>query len=139
MIRITIFLLLTLVFSLPSFAQHDHNKGFCGTKGIDLERTKANIAYAKANPLEGSSTTSGPIRIRLIGEKDGTNAALTNDVVDLMAAVNLDFAPYDIQFFLEDSDGQVWDYSFNDGLYSCLLYTSPSPRDRTRSRMPSSA
>ena len=24
-------------------------------------------------------------------------------------------------------------------LQSCLLYTSPSPRDRTRSRMPSSA
>ena len=26
-----------------------------------------------------------------------------------------------------------------DEKYSCLLYTSPSPRDRTRSRMPSSA
>ena len=26
-----------------------------------------------------------------------------------------------------------------DALYSCLLYTSPSPRDRTRYRMPSSA
>ena len=26
-----------------------------------------------------------------------------------------------------------------DGVHSCLLYTSPSPRDRTRSRMPSSA
>ena len=26
-----------------------------------------------------------------------------------------------------------------DGYYICLLYTSPSPRDRTRSRMPSSA
>ena len=25
------------------------------------------------------------------------------------------------------------------GLSTCLLYTSPSPRDRTRSRMPSSA
>ena len=25
------------------------------------------------------------------------------------------------------------------GLIACLLYTSPSPRDRTRSRMPSSA
>ena len=25
------------------------------------------------------------------------------------------------------------------GAYTCLLYTSPSPRDRTRSRMPSSA
>ena len=30
--------------------------------------------------------------------------------------------------------------SVNPGLYyNCLLYTSPSPRDRTRSRMPSSA
>ena len=28
---------------------------------------------------------------------------------------------------------------FNDDWYTCLLYTSPSPRDRTRSRMPSSA
>ena len=27
----------------------------------------------------------------------------------------------------------------NDFFLSCLLYTSPSPRDRTRSRMPSSA
>ena len=27
----------------------------------------------------------------------------------------------------------------NDYVNSCLLYTSPSPRDRTRSRMPSSA
>ena len=26
-----------------------------------------------------------------------------------------------------------------DKIKSCLLYTSPSPRDRTRSRMPSSA
>ena len=26
-----------------------------------------------------------------------------------------------------------------DKAYDCLLYTSPSPRDRTRSRMPSSA
>ena len=25
------------------------------------------------------------------------------------------------------------------GMYCCLLYTSPSPRDRTRYRMPSSA
>jgi len=29
--------------------------------------------------------------------------------------------------------------SYETSLYSCLLYTSPSPRDRTRSRMPSSA
>ena len=27
----------------------------------------------------------------------------------------------------------------SDGVFSCLLYTSPSPRDRQKSRMPSSA
>ena len=32
----------------------------------------------------------------------------------------------------------VFDVSKN-SFYTCLLYTSPSPRDRTRSRMPSSA
>ena len=29
--------------------------------------------------------------------------------------------------------------SYEEQVYVCLLYTSPSPRDRTRSRMPSSA
>ena len=29
--------------------------------------------------------------------------------------------------------------NYNSNYNSCLLYTSPSPRDRTRSRMPSSA
>ena len=33
-----------------------------------------------------------------------------------------------------------WGFASNPDLSdSCLLYTSPSPRDRTRSRMPSSA
>ena len=38
-------------------------------------------------------------------------------------------------------DGLTYRFTFRSGLrYStCLLYTSPSPRDRTRSRMPSSA
>ena len=35
--------------------------------------------------------------------------------------------------FLGKIYGQIPSY------YTCLLYTSPSPRDRTRSRMPSSA
>ena len=45
------------------------------------------------------------------------------------------FQPLDFNLFAS--------YKFNDTsirrLYDCLLYTSPSPRDRTRSRMPSSA
>ena len=43
-------------------------------------------------------------------------------------------------------DGTIQGRQYEEGLhaymgipYACLLYTSPSPRDRTRSRMPSSA
>ena len=34
--------------------------------------------------------------------------------------------------------GEV-EYIFVNPIFSCLLYTSPSPRDRQKSRMPSSA
>ena len=33
---------------------------------------------------------------------------------------------------------EAWEFGL-EATYTCLLYTSPSPRDRTRSRMPSSA
>ena len=35
--------------------------------------------------------------------------------------------------------GTSFRISTESGIWFCLLYTSPSPRDRTRSRMPSSA
>ena len=42
-----------------------------------------------------------------------------------------------------DREGKHWQFIVDqlsaDNSYNCLLYTSPSPRDRTRSRMPSSA
>ena len=41
---------------------------------------------------------------------------------------------------IEDVDLElVWDPPWNKDMMSCLLYTSPSPRDRSLSRMPSSA
>ena len=45
-------------------------------------------------------------------------------------STELDLGSIQISSFGEDWNGE---------LYICLLYTSPSPRDRTRSRMPSSA
>ena len=36
-------------------------------------------------------------------------------------------------------DGSGLLFDINEDFYSCLLYTSPSPRDATLSRMPSSA
>ena len=40
---------------------------------------------------------------------------------------------------VEDLPGEANDHLTLEGGSACLLYTSPSPRDRTRSRMPSSA
>ena len=59
--------------------------------------------------------------------------------------LNMSMKKYD-EWRKENPD---WDKDWSQGtggtvsstgdVYSCLLYTSPSPRDRTRSRMPSSA
>ena len=38
----------------------------------------------------------------------------------------------------DDIDLAIADYA-DDDLWACLLYTSPSPRDKRQSRMPSSA
>ena len=58
-----------------------------------------------------------------IGDLDLT-AELTNEVVEK-------YLTLDDTGATGDEDDHLFDY--------CLLYTSPSPRDRTRSRMPSSA
>ena len=46
------------------------------------------------------------------------------------------YLPSDV---LKESRSLLSDKEETINLYPCLLYTSPSPRDRTRSRMPSSA
>ena len=42
-------------------------------------------------------------------------------------------------FVIQWIEGPVFEVMANNQTINCLLYTSPSPRDRTRSRMPSSA
>ena len=46
---------------------------------------------------------------------------------------------YMFRGYLMQGIGVVFKYKWIALLLTCLLYTSPSPRDRTRSRMPSSA
>ena len=49
-----------------------------------------------------------------------------------ISGIDLEFDDNNIRYIISIKSGPNWG---ND----CLLYTSPSPRDRTRSRMPSSA
>ena len=65
------------------------------------------------------------------------NAAMSGAEV----ALRLGMSPSKVSRLETGNSGlQVEDVAALLGLYQvCLLYTSPSPRDRTRSRMPSSA
>ena len=66
--------------------------------------------------------------------------AKIGDIADLVEGSSVIISPdppyyfdaYGNEFGDRPVDGQLW-YD------SCLLYTSPSPRDRQKSRMPSSA
>ena len=91
----------------------------------------------RAPPRHGISMSAGtPIRRRQLG---------TSDLV--VSDVCLGTMTWGKQNTLEEGVQQL-DCAFDDyglnfldtaEMYPCLLYTSPSPRDRTRSRMPSSA
>ena len=82
------------------------------------------------------------------GDDDWDSGNLTNSCETESNGTKLDDdcnAFFDIPFNYTDSDGK---YPFMDisstgertyGNVTCLLYTSPSPRDRQKSRMPSSA
>ena len=43
------------------------------------------------------------------------------------------------QWVIDNALRELWNSFVTHVFEICLLYTSPSPRDRTRSRMPSSA
>ena len=68
-------------------------------------------------------------------------------IIKVLVADNSEFAKNNLRDFLESSEGiQLINVVDNgkDAYHfimdeACLLYTSPSPRDRQKSRMPSSA
>ena len=64
----------------------------------------------------------------------GQNAETINKLLDEMQAEGV--APEEVNRVAARMQNYL---DAESGNYNCLLYTSPSPRDRTRSRMPSSA
>ena len=77
----------------------------------------------------------------LLAERFGTLEALTNADEETLTGID-DIGPIaanSVQsYFANPQSRELVDTLMAVGI-SCLLYTSPSPRDRTRSRMPSSA
>ena len=85
--------------------------------------------------LLGRHTFPGPgLAIRILGE-------ITREKVRMLQEVDAIFIQGLKKWDLYDQIWQAGDMflPINSVGVICLLYTSPSPRDRTRSRMPSSA
>ena len=99
----------------------------------------------------------GKLSIKFVGEDgetieremfDAPDAGVTMGMYNLDASI-IDFARASLNFGLnrgwpvylstKNTILKAYDGRFKDLFQNCLLYTSPSPRDRTRSRMPSSA
>ena len=99
--------------------------------------------------LEASTKSQDELSDNLDAWEENTKNVFKGNIQSELDAVLLDTIekyPQSIQPYLDMIDGQRMDLSkfrykdFDElKLYCCLLYTSPSPRDRTRSRMPSSA
>ena len=60
-------------------------------------------------------------------------------IYDVLSQEGLEIIEYNADTILEEIGVEFRDDEEALTLWNCLLYTSPSPRDRTRSRMPSSA
>ena len=60
--------------------------------------------------------------------------SVVKELIRTEADGGISFGDYELAAKAKKSD-----FEHRGDLYNCLLYTSPSPRDRTRSRMPSSA
>ena len=93
---------------------------FSAGKGLGNEDQKAAIAGAKA----------GAMHVHELAKHYGVTTVLHTD----HCAKKL--LPW-IKGLI--AEGRKYNEIYGKPLFSCLLYTSPSPRDRTRSRMPSSA
>ena len=83
--------------------------------------------WAKEGKFGRGSAMWGPIEYMHLGKTEGETSATWLDKQKTGYDVVVDGIPASTLMLLSGS------YS------SCLLYTSPSPRDRQKSRMPSSA
>ena len=74
-------------------------------------------------------SSNGPIATITLNRPEKRNALAMNVMLELTLALR--------EVARSEALGVI--LAANGPVFSCLLYTSPSPRDRTRSRMPSSA
>ena len=92
------------------------------------------LAYKELLPADG------PVRTDIIGVKNPATEQQSERVKDYMNYLIMDqMKEYEPEFDSMLFHLPLAGSTFKKVYYDCLLYTSPSPRDRQKSRMPSSA
>ena len=97
----------------------------------ELDRRYDELTQMMADP----AVATDPDKLMEYGRE---RAEIEDVVVAFRNLKALDGQIADAEAMANDSDPELAELA-RDELGTCLLYTSPSPRDRTRSRMPSSA
>ena len=110
----------------------------------DLQRSEIHLWFADLNSLDRYAISSEVAHWLRGEEKNRYNRYQSQSqrehflfgrvLLKTILSKYIGCAPVDLKFDI-DTRGKPFLSSNN----TCLLYTSPSPRDRTRSRMPSSA
>ena len=89
--------------------------------------------YYSENPIYPLANTVTNLNIDMIGRIDPTRERKNRDYVYIIGS---DHDSQDLHNLSEQTNAETLNMDLD---YSCLLYTSPSPRDLSTSRMPSSA
>jgi len=123
-----------------AYTQRKKNVGIMISSHFDGEIIARIVSRMGYQPLRGSSTKGGAVGLLSMLKNDevwylaitadgprGPKGVVKPGVIYLASKSGLPIVP------VSCNSTNKWVLS------SCLLYTSPSPRDRTRSRMPSSA
>ena len=79
------------------------------------------------------------IRIGITGPPGAGKSTLTNSLIEFCLAAGKEVGVIAVDPTSPFTGGALLGDRVRMNKYACLLYTSPSPRDRQKSRMPSSA
>ena len=106
--------------------------------GIDLGTTNSVVAVMQGKEPEVIVNEDGSRITPSIVAWDDKGEILVGNVAKRQSITNPENTVYSAKRFIGRKETEVREEAKRVP-YNCLLYTSPSPRDRTRSRMPSSA
>lgn len=108
--RISLLLVLSGLVSFSGLAQQNHLPCGVGHEATQLitERLLQNKAAIEAGLIIERNVSYVPVKFHLVGQSDGSGRISPSKVLDQLCALNEDFAPAEIQFYLKDGFNQIF-------------------------------